>query len=102
MKSTATQMNDRRRKSAEWTGFRIATTRIEDATAIVPTAKKTRKGMLEVRSIFCLLTSDPSSSSAPDQLLSALDLFGSAFLGQSRVHRPVVPVLELLHVEVEI
>src|SRR5258706_10923537 len=102
MKSTATQMNDNSRKSAEWTGFRIATTRIEDATAIVPTAKKRRKGMLEVRSIFCLLPSAPTSSSAPDHLLTTLDLFWSAFFRQSGVDRPVVPVLELLHVEVEI
>src|SRR5258708_5999300 len=48
MKSTATQMKESSRKSAEWTGLRMEMTSTDDATAIVPIAKKTRKGMLLV------------------------------------------------------
>src|SRR5216683_2854540 len=125
----ATQRNVSRRKSAECTGLRIATTRIDAATAIVPTTKKTRKGMLAVSASMYFPCHRPhprfqrplprqreraaegrvravrhdTSLHAPADLLLSFDLARLAFIRRkARVFRPVVPVLELLHVEVEV
>src|SRR5437763_1517779 len=123
-KSTATQRKVSRRNSAECTGLRIEITRIDAATATVPMMKKTRRatfmgGLPPSRSCVprpasCVQmprTDDAGrrTQDAGPSLRPSRDLFRAAGdfrcgvpFRQSRVTRPVVPVLELLHVEVEI
>src|ERR1041385_2790851 len=116
MKSTATQRNVSRRKSAECTGLRIEMTRIDDATATVPTMRKMRKTgviaetsanaecrmqnaecrgapLLILHSAFCIQHSSLRSSLDPRHVVPVRQL---------RRLRAVLPILELLHIEVEI
>src|ERR1051325_4855253 len=107
MKSTATQRNVSNRNSAECTGLRMEMTRMDEATATVPMMRKMTKAgvMRSLRVVECAGRAGALTAAAwpphSTSLRSPFDLRKVASR-QFRRLRPLFPILELLHVEVEV